>query len=123
MGYYTEFSLEIRKIKNESQFEDLVMEMKRRDLIGYAFDQGKYDKNKHEAYFGYYDSAKWYGHPEDMIHISEMFPNMYFELEGIGEEFGDYWREYWHDGECEVCRGEIVYEQPHKIPWQELRAF
>lgn len=123
MGYYTDYSLDVREIKDQNQFDDLVMELKKLDLVRSVFDEGRYNSDRHDAYFSCYEEAKWYNHAKDMLHISEKFPNMYFELEGNGEEFGDFWREYWHDGECEACRGEIVYEQPKKIPWQELGAF
>ena len=123
MGYYTEHSLTVREIKDKEQFAELEKELKNMGLIGYAFEDGDYHDNIHEAYFGTYDEVKWYEHPEDMVGIAEMFPNMYFMLEGTGEEFGDFWREYYHDMDVESCRGEIIYEQPKKVQWTELRSF
>lgn len=133
MGYYTEYTLEVRKIKNEEQFQELVEELKAHDLIGYAFDEGHFpaipytnlrERNKsHEALFYPYDEAKWYDHSAVMIMISEKFPNMYFELSGVGEDFGDFWKEYYHDGEVEECAGEIVYAQPKRIQWDKLMRF
>ena len=123
MGYYTEHTLNVRKIKDKSQYEQLYEELKKRDLIGYAFDSGSYSENNHEATFYTYDSVKWYDHAVDMLHIAEKFPNMYFELEGSGEEFGDFWREYYHDMDIECCRGEIIFEQPKKIQWNDLIKF
>ena len=58
-----------------------------------------------------------------MVAVAEKFPKMYFELEGVGEEFGDFWKEYYHDMDIETCRGEIVYEQPKKVQWTELVRF
>ena len=130
MGYYTQYTLEVRKIKNEAQFNELVDELRSRELIGYAFDDGHYpatissiNHKYNDAIFYSYDECKWYDHAEDMVVISEKFPNMYFELSGEGEAFGDYWKEYYHDGDIEECRGEIVYEQPKKVQWQELVMF
>jgi len=123
MGYYTNYNMTVRKVRDKAQFEDLYVELKHRDLIGYAFEEGSYNDKRHEAFFGSYDSAKWYRHAEDMVMIAEKFPNMYFELEGAGEEFGDFWREYYHDMDVETCRGDIIYEEPKKIQWKDLIPF
>ena len=123
MGYYTEHTLTARCIKNKDQFEQLCQELKRRDLIGYASETGLYAEKSREAIFYPYDSAKWYDHSVDMLHIAEKFPNMYFELEGSGEDFGDFWREYYHDMDIECCRGDVIFEQPKKIQWNQLIKF
>ena len=123
MGYYTEHTLTVRKVRDKSQFEDLCDALKSKELIGYAFDEGSYNDKRHEAYFSCYDCVKWYDHPKDMVMIAEKFPNMYFELEGAGEEFGDFWREYYHDMDVESCRGDIIYEEPKKIQWKDLIPF
>ena len=120
MGYYTDHTLIVRKIKNEEQFEELNTYLKEKELINYAFCDGDYDPNHQEAIFYTYDSVKWYDHSEAMVDVAEKFPKMYFELEGAGEEFGDFWKEYYHDMDIEYCRGEIVYEQPKKVQWQDL---
>ena len=56
------------------------------------------------------DSLKWYDHESDMCELSAMFPDLYFTLEGDGEEFDDFWRKLFHNGDCigEVD-GEIYY--------------
>ena len=123
MGYYTEYNLAVRNIKTEKEFKELSDYLKEKELIGYAFGEGMYIPNRYEATFCSYDTCKWYEHAEDMMHIAEKFPALYFELEGAGEEFGDFWREYYHDMDIEECRGEIVYEQPHKVQWKDLMPF
>jgi hypothetical protein len=123
MGYFTEYNLNVRKIKNRAQFDDLVETMKAKDLIDYAFDCGNYLEKSHEAIFQCYDAVKWYEHSKDMLMLAEKFPNMYFMLEGAGEEYGDFWREYYHDMDIESCHGEIVYEQPKKVQWSDLIKF
>ena len=123
MGYYTEHTLNARCVLDQQQFDDLCSYLKEHDLIGYAFDQGTYFEKNHEACFGCYDSVKWYEHSKDMVALAEKFPNIYFELEGIGEEFGDFWKEYYHDMDIESCRGEIVYEEPKKVRWNDLIPF
>ena len=120
MGYFTQHTLTARRLRNEDQFNELQKELNNRELIHYALNDGDYNDRYKEAEFPCYDEAKWYEHSKDMVMISERFPNVYFELYGEGEEHGDYWKEYYHDGECEFCRGEIVYEQPKKVQWNDL---
>ena len=121
--YHTEYYLTVRKVKNSQQFDELSEELKKYDLLYYAFDSGTYTEKNGEAFFCPFEGVTWFNHAADMIMISEKFPKMYFELEGIGEEYGDFWKEYYHDGECEVCRGEVVFEQPKKVQWTELIPF
>ena len=120
MGYYTDHTLTVRKVKNEEEFNKLNEYLKEKEIINYAIQEGDYDPNHQEAIFYPYDSVKWYDHSEAMVGVAEKFPKMYFELEGAGEEFGDFWKEYYHDMDIEYCRGEIVYEQPKKVAWQDL---
>ena len=123
MGHFTNYTLEVRNIRDKGQFEDLVEELRKREILNYALCMGSYNDKRRDAYFPDYDSVKWYEHVENMVAIAEKFPNMYFLLEGAGEEFGDFWREYYHDMDIETCTGEIIYEQPKKIQWTELIPF
>ena len=123
MGYMTEHNLSARNIKDMNQFLELNDELKNREIIGYALEDGVYDKYGKTAEFNCFEPCKWYKHSEDMVMIAEKFPNIYFELEGNGESFGDFWREYYHDMDVERCNGEIVYEQPKKIQWNKLLRF
>jgi hypothetical protein len=120
---YIEYRLMVLKVKNEEQFHKLEEELKRRDILRYALDSGSYSKERKEAEFLPSEACSWLRHAEDMVMISEKFPNMTFELECIGEVFGNYWKEYYHDGQTEYCRGEVVYEQPKKVQWTELMKF
>ena len=123
MGYYTEHSLEVRNVKSEERFNELSNALIEKELLGYALYEGTYFADKMTAYFGAYDAVKWYDHAKDMVGIAERFPEMYFELSGEGEEFGDFWKEYYHDMDVEECRGEVVYEQPKRVQWKELMPF
>ena len=120
MSYDTEFKLTARKLRNKDQFDKLVEELTRKDILHYALDEGHYDEMHHEAEFYPTEGVHWYQHAEDMVGIAESFPNVYFELEGVGETFGDFWKEYYHDMDVERCFGEIVYEQPKKVKWNDL---
>ena len=121
--YTTKYFMEVRNIKNEDQYAELVKFMREKDLFGYVFEEGKYIDCTHEAMFGSFEEVRWAERPIVMIMISEKFPNMTFEITGDGESYGDLWKEYYHEGEIECCSGEIIYEQPRKIQWNELVIF
>lgn len=55
-------------------------------------------------------SAKWYEHQTDMIEFSKQHPNLLFELSGEGEVFDDIWKEYYHNGKCQICAAKIIYD-------------
>ena len=117
MGYYTEYSLDVNNVETENQFNELNKSMHEMEIIGYALDEGSYSEATKIAYFYPCDSVKWYSNSEDMQKISIQFPDMVFKLEGHGEEFGDFWREYFHNGESEHCRGNLTFEKPTFIQW------
>lgn len=113
MGYYTNYSLEVRGIQSEDEHRALCEEVK--NFYGLYVEEGKpFDT---EAYFPTYEEVKWYGHKTDMLELSREFPDMSFCLEGAGEEHDDMWREYYHNGDMECCPAKIVYEKPIKIKW------
>ena len=60
-----------------------------------------------------FDVIKWYDHYNEMRALSKYFPSLYFELEGFGEEYGDMWREYFHNGEAMHSDAKITYDTPN----------
>lgn len=46
------------------------------------------------------DQVKWYDHGSDLIEHSKKYPNLVFQLYGEGEESGDIWCDYYHNGKC-----------------------
>lgn len=123
MGYRTKYSLSVRNIKSEQRFNELVQFLKNKDIIHYAVCDGEYFEDSNEALFACFEDVKWYDHVDQMITVAEKFPEMYFQLEGQGEETGDFWRMYFHDMDIETCLGEVVYEQPNKIDWDKVAVF
>ena len=123
MSYMTDYKLTVRNVETLTFFKDLVDAMKQKDLIHYAFNDGDYDQKGMEAVFLPYERVTWTDHVTDMMFLAEKFPKMYFNLEGIGESFGDVWCLYFHDMDIESCHGEIVFEQPKKVQWTELVEF
>lgn len=65
------------------------------------------------------DSHKWYEHDDDMNAISLQFPDLYFVLYGEGEEHGDIWRSFYHNGAHASTHAEIVYNEPPEDFWAE----
>ena len=56
-----------------------------------------------------------------MTIISEKYPNMIFEL--TCQEEDTFWREYYQDGQKEICFGEVIFEKPRKLDWDKLLVF
>ena len=116
MGYYTYYSLEVHGIKNKEEHKAL------QNLIAdnyYGLSTDNCDSYDSEAYFPASDETKWYEHEEDMIKISQQFPNMTFCLEGIGEDREDMWRKYFHNGVVDYCPAHISYLLPTKVKWDD----
>ena len=124
MGYYTCYSMEVRKIKDRKEFNDLLEALKAREILATENQYGTfsganfYDED-HIALFASYDECKWYDHTYDMVVISKLFPNMVFRLSGEGEARYDMWHEYFHNGEAEECRAQIIFPKPSTIEWEE----
>ena len=116
MGYYTNYTLKAKPITQEL-YSELVTSLEEMELLGYTFDEEEYDEDEEIAVFDAREPVKWYKHDEDMIKISIQFPDTTFLLEGEGEDNTDFWRSYYHNGEMELCQGEIHFEPPTTIKW------
>lgn len=46
-----------------------------------------------------------------MLKLSKEFPNYYFRLEGHGEDWGDFWCEWYYNGKTHHAAGTLVYER------------
>lgn len=113
MGYYTDFKLTvyhkdeflagkrspILAEENSNAFLALKKEIERLNV----FDTVFYDDGS------CYCNNKWYDSSDDMCVLSRRFPGYAFELSGFGEEAEDIWKEYFIDGQHQLCRADIVY--------------
>ena len=90
MGYYTVYSL--TKIKGKSEDFDALNE----DLRELGIDLDS-DCN-----------LKWYDHETDLENLTKKYPDLVVELEGDGEDVGDYWKKRFKNGICE-------YEPHYKL--------
>lgn len=59
---------------------------------------------------GYADDVKWYDWEKDAFNVSKKYPNIYFRIDGEGEEMGDNWRYY-------CCNGKYKYVEQ---VWPEI---
>ena len=101
MGYFTYYKLEIHQDPNNQT-----------DEIQKYFTA---DENDGEYWYNIldepYDSMKWYNHDADMLHISRLWPDVVFRLEGNGEEKWDWWVKYYKNGKIQTCRAKITFDE------------
>lgn len=107
MGYYTDYVGKISGISSEEEAQ--FTEDFKGSCDGYniklVYDYGD---GKTWATFEQY-GIKWYTHQEDLMKLSKKYPHILIELDGVGEERGDYWKKRFINGECETIEGIITY--------------
>ena len=115
MGYYTSFQLSVKNVRSAGEYRALYEALE---------PFGVFDLEPEPQYglatFYSSDTYKWYDFEEDMEKISQAFPHMTFMLEGNGEDYDDYWIEYFQDGNHELCVGSFTYPDPVTIPWNDI---
>lgn len=138
MGYYTYFTLGVHKKKYDVNCPEVTVDFEIEKKVavelakliyelGESFSKAdeKFLSEVEECGICYVlnDSMKWYNHEDDMCKLSAMFPDLYFTLEGDGEEFDDFWRKLFHDGQCIGCvDGEIYYPEFNINYWEDEDA-
>lgn len=123
MGYYTHYTLEVRKIKDKNEYEAIIEELKEDHIYGDSSlfgESGVFSDSEysfHEATFYSDEEVKWYDHTSDMERISLVFPNVIFMLHGEGEDRDDMWNKFYYNGKSETCQAQISYPQPTIVNW------
>lgn len=56
-----------------------------------------------------YDACPWYEHEDDMKRVAAAHPDLYFILEGEGQEYGDIWMEVYHGNDFKRKFVEIIF--------------
>lgn len=95
MGYYTNFR--VSSVLPSDEYQE-----KLEEISGYEFAEDGQD-----LYLSY---SKWYDDIEHMKKLSLLFPGILFEVEGEGEEAGDWWKEYFKDGKMQRCQAIVTFE-------------
>lgn len=99
MGYYTDF-----KLTHDDPTPDANHEQHIGVLADYPPTCG-YDFGP----FG--QEVKWYDCDEDMIAYSKLYPNVMFEVDGVGEDEDDIWRAYYKNGKMAKYYAEIKFPE------------
>lgn len=95
MGYYTRFTLTVLEKDEDGELNEV-------DSSTHPeFETTKTyggDVSIDELISESTDNMKWYDHRDDMLKLSKDLPDLVFILDGVGEENGDLWREFYKDG-------------------------
>jgi len=106
MGYYTyhyiiwQFTKPISSTENFNELLQTVLE----EITNYPYWEETDLPNEL-----YTDHIKWYKMKEQMIEISQQFPNVIFDVYGVGEEHPDIWIHRFYNGLEEKQRVTIHY--------------
>ena len=103
MGYYTQHTLQVRKMKNGKP-------------VGKEMDSERHEKaiesySEYPQGYLWGDVQKWYDCDRDMKHYSAKHPNTLFIVTGHGEEEGDIWKAYYHNGKMQYEKAKISFSR------------
>ena len=121
MGYYTDFRLTM--YKGEDCSEIVERESALYNQIGKAFtkmfvEDEDYFEQLTDEYWG--ANWKWYNYRNDMRRLSAQFPDVYFVLEGTGEEHDDIWQLDIYNGKECYRTAKIIYPDEQPLEWSEV---
>lgn len=104
MGYYTNYSMEVIDIDNKGydayKIAKYMLEKNDESEKFYAFQYGLRDfienidptlKIDYALCLDSDEETKWYENEDEMLELSQEFPEVLFKLHGEGEESGDIW--------------------------------
>jgi hypothetical protein len=101
MGYYTRFNLSV--VEGDLTIQDVLASVNE-DNFTHLFWAVEEDGESR-------DESKWYGHEEDMIRLSLLYPDVVFKLHGEGEENDDMYDKYFKNGKMQSCYAKITYDE------------
>lgn len=97
MGYYTNFLVTAVVDDLNVIPDDAEVLATFKSITGYSLDD-EWSLNM----------VKWYDHEMDMRRLSARYPQCVWQLDGGGEEQGDIWRKYFHDGRMQRANSEVA---------------
>lgn len=118
MGYYTWFEISMReakdaKVKLQDCIKDIFNELSiliyDEELPTEEMDRYLDDFNKWGGTNFFDSELKWYEWDSDMAALSTKFPDVYFVINGRGEDYDDRWRAYVHNGSVHQYQAEFYY--------------
>ena len=124
MGYYTNFSIDIRTAITRAEAKDITVAINRaicptienEDDWLFSLDDysGIEDDEKATWELIPYDEMKWYDCEEDMKKIAKKYPAIEFRVEGYGEDREDWWVALFKGD-----RFQIKYVEPPIDEWED----
>lgn len=119
MGYYTYYSVSVINADkvNHERIAEAAASLEYFACMQVAPEELEKRENPFE-YIEEEGSCKWYDYAVDMRALSLKYPEMIFHIHGEGEENGDLWDHYFHNGKDERCNAEIVY--PPAPAWAQV---
>ena len=106
------FSLNVNNVTDRTKLSNIIDSY---ELLKYVFDMPEFQDDR--ASFQSWEDQRWMSCREDMLHISQELPECVFELTIISDTGLEFWKEYYLNGEVEVCDGKVVYTKPKNIKW------
>ena len=118
MGYYTNFKLTLIDTTTENDVSpNSITYMKIREIFNDIFGVENDDDFDYLVEEGCV--WKWYSWEEDMKKIAKLFPDVFFELKGEGEDRGDWWIANFMGNKFCVRQAEIIPPENHELIWKE----
>lgn len=124
MGYYTNFSIDIRTAITRAEAKDITVAINRaicptienEDDWLFSLDDYSGIEDDENATWGLipYDMMKWYDWEKDMKEIAKKYPAIEFRVEGYGED-----REDWWVALLKGDRFQIKYVEPPIDEWED----
>ena len=124
MGYYTNFSIDIRTAITRAEAKDITAAINRaicpkienEDDWLFSLDDYSGIEDDENATWELipYDAMKWYDWEEDMKEIAKKYPAIEFRVEGSGEDKDDWWVALFKGD-----RYQIKYVEPPIDEWED----
>ena len=124
MGYYTNFSIDIKTAITRAEAKDIAAAINRaicpfsenEDNWLFSLDDysGIEDDEKATWELIPYDAMRWYDCEEDMKEIAKKYPAIEFRVEGYGEDREDWWVALFKGD-----RFQIKYAEPPIDEWED----
>lgn len=115
MSYRTNFTLQAAEIDKHTF--DVIDEA----LITINADMEPTEPDPADTDFNWHGSdLSWYDHEEDMVKLSQQFPDILFILSGNGENAEDLWKKYFFGGLVQRAPAQITYEELNKNKLRRL---
>lgn len=124
MGYYTNFSIDIRTAITRAEAKDITAAINRaicptiKNEDDWLFSLDDYSGIEDDENATWeltpYDAMKWYDWEKDMKEIAKKYPTIEFRVEGSGEDKDDWWVALFKGD-----RYQIKYAEPPIDEWED----